>query len=155
MAVDVPGAEVVKVSRASREFRGYGPWGESEIQDSPPPASCASEWAAAQFNRMADDITRLIDKWIEDLNQQEGKAMKMETVIKLGEKYKDKHTGFEGVAIAVTFYENGCVSACLAAAELHDGKELNQWFDEQRITGQSAAETGGPGVTPPAPSRPF
>ncbi len=71
----------------------------------------------------------------------------MATNIKLGKKYKDSVTGFEGVATAQTIFQFGCIRFCLESADLKDGKPVECWFDEQRLVSpsKSRAETGGPG----------
>jgi len=76
-------------------------------------------------------------------------------MIKLGEKYKDKISGFEGVATARTVFLFGCVRVCLESKKLKDdGTPQECWFDEQRLTSKSKGtkskgRTGGPGPNPP------
>jgi hypothetical protein len=50
----------------------------------------------------------------------------------LGSRYRDRHTGYEGVATARTEYENGCVQICLERLD-DKGEVASTWFDEQRI----------------------
>lgn len=72
-------------------------------------------------------------------------------MVKLGDKVTDAVTGFTGIATARTEFLHGCVRICVEAAGLHDGKAIEpQWFDEQRLTAQSEAKTGGPGPSPPS-----
>lgn len=72
-------------------------------------------------------------------------------MIKLGEFYKDRITGFEGIATARTEYLNGCVSVLLQPESLDkEGKIAeHEWFDIQRLIDNSGVEAGGPGPTPP------
>lgn len=70
--------------------------------------------------------------------------------IKLGKKYKDIHTGFEGVAMCKTEYFYGCTRIGLLSSELKDGKPL-EWvyFDEQSL-GEVTKKPGGLMPDPPA-----
>ena len=71
--------------------------------------------------------------------------------IKLGDKVKDSITGFEGLATAITTWANGCVRVEVTSAELHDGKPIEgQWFDEQRLTEEPVATSGGSRSAPPS-----
>ena len=51
--------------------------------------------------------------------------------VKLGKKYTDKISGFEGIATARTEYMTGCARVCLEAMLGNDIKEF--WFDETRL----------------------
>ncbi len=55
--------------------------------------------------------------------------------IKLGDKIRDKITGFEGVAIAYAEWMNGCNRWASQPTELSDkGKPREaEWFDEQQV----------------------
>ena len=55
-------------------------------------------------------------------------------MIKLGNKAKDKITGFVGIAVARTEYLTGCTRISLQSPELHDGKPQD-WvgFDEDQL----------------------
>lgn len=71
--------------------------------------------------------------------------------IKLGEKYRDTISGFEGVATARTEYLYGCVRIVLEGGGLkEDGTPKDCYFDEQRLerldTSRPArtATSGGP-----------
>ena len=67
-------------------------------------------------------------------------------MIQLGQKAKDKVTGFEGIIIGRCQYLTGCDQYGLVPPA-RDGKiESAQWFDEGRI------EIVGAGVTAPARS---
>lgn len=54
-----------------------------------------------------------------------------ETDIVLGKTYKDRISGYEGVADSVYFYLNGCVRVNLVSKKLHEGKVVDATFDEQ------------------------
>lgn len=53
----------------------------------------------------------------------------------MGQRVRDRHTGFEGTATAYTVFENGCVQWCIEAKE--GDKLVTHWFDEQRLEGIS------------------
>lgn len=53
------------------------------------------------------------------------------TNIKLGDRYRDTDTGFEGIANAVTIYEFRCPRVQLTA--LVDHKPAEHWFDEPKL----------------------
>ena len=75
-------------------------------------------------------------------------------MIKMGEKVKDRFTGFQGIVRARTEYLHGCVSVAVLDEKLNKetGKPAEWvWFDEQRIDNLSQAKSGGP--QPVAPSR--
>lgn len=68
----------------------------------------------------------------------EGSFMKMQ----LGDIYKDKVTGFVGVAVSFHQYLNGCQRLALQPQELHDWKPIeSQVFDVEQL------EHIGPGVS--------
>jgi hypothetical protein len=54
--------------------------------------------------------------------------------VKLGDKAKDKITGFAGVVVARTEYLTGCTRVSLQSQKLHDGKPQD-WvsFDEDQL----------------------
>lgn len=80
----------------------------------------------------------------------------MTTEIKLGDKVKDKVTGFKGIAIGVTTWLHGCKRIAVQPQELKDGKPIDALsFDEPQLemiesekikTG--SRETGGPRPEP-------
>lgn len=83
-----------------------------------------------------------------------------ETGISLGLTYKDPITGFEGVAVAVTYWLHGCARAALETG--FPNKDTGQiisaieWFDCDRISGHEVVE--GVDVTAdavPTKSKPF
>lgn len=51
--------------------------------------------------------------------------------IRLGMKYRDTDTNFEGVANRITFSRNGTPSVELRA--LHSGAPVNHWFDSMTL----------------------
>jgi hypothetical protein len=78
---------------------------------------------------------------------------------KLGNTYRDRITGFSGVATGWTTYISGCSQVLLAPPVDKEGKLVEaQWFDEQRLVDLRAepialdnSET--PGFDKPAPKR--
>ncbi len=75
-------------------------------------------------------------------------------MIELGATYRDKITGYKGVATGITTYISGCSQVLLAAKA---GTEP-AWFDEQRIDrigkAKIALDNGAtPGFDSPAPIR--
>lgn len=70
--------------------------------------------------------------------------------IKLGEKYRTKLFGFEGVAFAHAKYYTGCDRICLQY--LKDGEIKEYWVDINDIDGIELSETdkkpGGPASVP-------
>lgn len=73
----------------------------------------------------------------------------------LGQKYRDRITGFTGVATSRHEYLNGCVRIALTSAELHEGKPVDAvtfdiedlvFVDEGVTTNKKP--TGGPGDIP-------
>jgi len=57
----------------------------------------------------------------------------MEEMINLGDKIRDKITGFTGIATAVTIYLHKCPIVEITAQELSDGKLMILWFDEPQV----------------------
>lgn len=80
-------------------------------------------------------------------------------MIQLGQKAKDKITGFTGIITARTQYITGCDHYCLTPEVGRNGEQKDvAWFDEGRIqiTGKGIAvasvagkSNGGPQPTPP------
>jgi len=76
-------------------------------------------------------------------------------MIELGKKYRDRVTGFEGVATSRTTYISGCVHVGLQPPVDKDGKIPSvEYFDEERIDPESEIDKGGPADHPPQPARP-
>jgi len=77
-------------------------------------------------------------------------------MIKLGKKYKDKVTGIEGIATAVTEYEFGCRRIVLEKLGKDENKNqiiMEYTFDEQRLVPKTKSKTkrpGGPGGSIPS-----
>lgn len=69
------------------------------------------------------------------------RKVKHETSIVLQENYKDEATGFEGRAVAVTFWENGCVRVQLERAG-DKGRPEGETFDEQRLVKPERVKAG-------------
>lgn len=79
-----------------------------------------------------------------------------EADIKLGEKYRDQTTGFEGVAVGRHEYLHGCTRITLQALQAGEIKEFS--FDAPALVAVeteqqfSSKRTGGPRPTPAARS---
>ena len=54
-------------------------------------------------------------------------------MIQLGRTYKDKITGFKGIATGFVTYISGCNQAMLAPLAKDGAFVESQWFDEQRL----------------------
>lgn len=56
-------------------------------------------------------------------------------VIKLGDKVKDKITGFTGILVGRTEWLNGCIRFGVQSEKLNkDGEPIEpEWFDEERV----------------------
>jgi len=82
---------------------------------------------------------------------------KYETDTRLGDRYRDALTGFEGVATAVTFYLHACERITLEFVK--DGELKYESFDAPRLehvqsgARMTATKTGGPGGREAAPNR--
>jgi hypothetical protein len=76
-------------------------------------------------------------------------------MIELGQKYKDRITGFEGTATSRTVYVSGCVHIGLQPSVDKDGKiPAPEFFDEERVDPDSKLKKGGPAVHPPQSRNP-
>ncbi len=82
-------------------------------------------------------------------------------MVKLGDKARDKITGFEGTVIAQHLYLNGCHRLSIQPNELKDGKPIEAvTFDVEQIDLVQAdqhpalKDTGGPEKTPSRPDAP-
>lgn len=60
--------------------------------------------------------------------------IKYESDIKLGERYVDNQTGFEGVATSTTFYQHACERVGLEAFNSEQKKISIEIFDAPRLT---------------------
>jgi hypothetical protein len=76
---------------------------------------------------------------------------------KLGDRYRDPLTGFEGVATGVTFYLHACERITLEFVK--DGEIKYESFDAPRLVHVDSGEqpttkrTGGPGGREAKPNR--
>lgn len=83
---------------------------------------------------------------------------KDESEVKLGERYKDKVTGFEGIATARYEFLHGCTRINLEG-EAQDGEAKSEAFDAPRLVEVDSGDeitskkTGGvrPGPSPKGP----
>jgi len=76
-------------------------------------------------------------------------------MVTLGKKYKDRVSGFKGIATARHEYLNGCIRISLTSTELKDGAPIDpQSFDIEQLDESGAGigvvkrATGGPGDVP-------
>lgn len=83
--------------------------------------------------------------------------------IQLGNKVRDKVSGFRGIAIGRAVYLNGCTHIMIQPTLDKDGKYVDaHWFDDVQLQildgGLEIEETkeekppGGPALGPPPPS---
>jgi hypothetical protein len=79
--------------------------------------------------------------------------------IEFGEKYRDSHSGFEGVAIALYFFEHGCMRVNLRGMNgdgdikeyAFDAPELERADTDEKVP--AGARSGGPhDLAPPSRS---
>lgn len=81
------------------------------------------------------------------------------TLIELGATYRDRITGFRGVATGHCRYISGCSQILLQPSVDGDGKTRGgEWFDEQRLERLDAEvivldNSDTPGCDMPAPIR--
>lgn len=55
-------------------------------------------------------------------------------MIRLGDRVKDKITGFTGVVVGITSWLNGCVRVGIQGASLKNGIPLGtEWIDEAQL----------------------
>lgn len=55
-------------------------------------------------------------------------------MIVLGDRVRDTLTGFEGTVTALVSYLHNPISlAGVTSCHLHEGKEVLQWFNEERL----------------------
>jgi hypothetical protein len=76
--------------------------------------------------------------------------------IKLGDRYRDKVTGYEGVTTAEYVFVSGCVQYNLVRLD-KDGKLENECFDEQRlerVKAEPKTRVHRTGADHPAPANP-
>jgi len=93
-----------------------------------------------------------------------GKVKTMAKKIGLGDKVKDRITGFDGIVVCRAEWLNGCVRFTVQPTKLKDGRAIDtDCFDENQLVllkagayQDSAAPSGGPRPKqrmPPNPSR--
>jgi len=75
--------------------------------------------------------------------------------VNLGDKARDKITGFAGIVVAITDWLNGCRRVTIQPQELRDGKPIDTYtFDAEQIesvieqAAQESSKTGGPCAEP-------
>ena len=58
-----------------------------------------------------------------------------ETHYGIGDKLKDRVSGYEGIVMAVTYYSTGCIQygVALDRTNKDGGLEDWQWFDQSRV----------------------
>lgn len=73
-------------------------------------------------------------------------------MIKIGCKYKDLLTGFEGIAIGTVVYITGCNQALIQPRGAPDKRPESEWVDEQRLeqVGEEMVELPEVEAAPPA-----
>ena len=55
-------------------------------------------------------------------------------MINLGDKVKDKITGYTGIAVGITTWMQGCRRIGIQSQKLHEGKPRDTiWFDEPQV----------------------
>ena len=78
------------------------------------------------------------------------RKQKYETDIKLGERYVDKQTGFEGIVTSITFYQHACERVALETYDAQRREVKVEVFDSPRLTSvatgvtATTTRTGGP-----------
>ena len=88
-----------------------------------------------------------------DIDPGEYEQFEPEFAITLGDKVKDRVTGFEGVAVSRYAYHTGTVCYTLRPIDLKDGLiQKDQFLDEQHLVESSKAKSGGPSSHQPEPS---
>lgn len=81
--------------------------------------------------------------------------MSYKSDIKLGERYADDQTGYEGVATSVTFYQHACERVCIENYDANRKEVKEAIFDAPRLrhirSGRvpTVDKTGGPGMPNP------
>ena len=74
----------------------------------------------------------------------------------LGDKVRDQISGFTGIAVAITYWLNGCVRITIAPQKLADGRVVDSMtFDQEQVeiikpAAMSAPTSvhGGPRIEP-------
>lgn len=75
--------------------------------------------------------------------------------LKLGDKARDKISGFSGIVVAITEWLNGCLRITIQPQELKDGKPIdNHTFDAEQVEVVEPVNVapskphGGPSIAP-------
>lgn len=81
-------------------------------------------------------------------------------MIKLGDKVRDRISGFEGIATARVEYINGCIQFCIKPKMLKDGKVIDgEYFDVDQIEvighGLNIPRKDTGGIMPDVPKEKF
>lgn len=75
----------------------------------------------------------------------------------MGDRVRDKLSGFNGVVVTQINYYNGCLRYSVLAENLEAGKSVEEWIDEAQLELIETARkpkaivekgTGGPGKVP-------
>ena len=72
--------------------------------------------------------------------------------IKMGERYVDTQTGYEGVVTSITFFQHACERVALETYDEQRREVKTEIFDSPRLTHTTTQKqatttrTGGPGV---------
>jgi hypothetical protein len=72
--------------------------------------------------------------------------MNYESPIETGHRYRDQHTGFEGVAVAIYFYEFSCPRVCLKKMG-KEGTIIEAIFDAPGLTPTDSGNQNSVGFT--------
>jgi len=74
----------------------------------------------------------------------------IKTEIVFGNKYRDTNSGFEGVAVAITKWQYGCIRVTLCPKVGADGKRMDsETFDEEGLENIKPNKySGGPTPEP-------
>lgn len=84
----------------------------------------------------------------------------MSEKLSMGDRVRHTVSGFAGIVVGRTEWQNGCVRYGVDAEQLHEGKPIEtQWFDEQSLALVDAgvvppptSKLGGPRADPKQPS---
>ena len=75
---------------------------------------------------------------------------------RFGDLVRERFSGFEGGVVSVTWWNNGCLRYGVRASRLHEGKSVDEYFDEEDlelVKAASAGEGAPRGGSRPAPKR--
>lgn len=84
-----------------------------------------------------------------------------DTIINLGDRVKDRITGFEGVVTGVVHYITGCNQVLVAPKAVDNAFKPGEWFDIDRcevieahaVNLENVSSIERPGADRPAPRR--